>query len=85
MSTVKLFARGRLSELDPSSLERLLDRSPRDDPGLAASVEAMLADVRERGDQALLEMADRFDGVQLDAIEVPRMRGLPQWPRSIRL
>jgi histidinol dehydrogenase len=72
VSTVKLFARGRLAELDATTLERLLDRSPRDDPGLAASVAAMLVDVRERGDEALLEMAERFDGVQLKALEVRR-------------
>ena len=72
MNTVDLFARGRLADLDDATLERLLDRAPRDDPGLAGSVAAMLADVRERGDSALLEMAERFDGVRLEALEVPR-------------
>ena len=72
MSPVELFARGRLADLDAAALERLLDRAPHDDPGLAASVAAILADVRERGDLALLEMAERFDRVRLDEIEVPR-------------
>ena len=72
MSSVELFARGRLSDLDAATLERLLDRAPRDDPSLATSVAAILADVRERGDTALLEMAERFDGVRLEALEVPR-------------
>lgn len=72
MSQVDLFARGRLTDLDAPTLERLLDRAPRDDPSLADSVAALLADVRERGDTALLEMAERFDGVRLEALEVPR-------------
>ncbi|MDH3208082.1 MAG: histidinol dehydrogenase [Gemmatimonadota bacterium] len=72
MSPVDLFARGRLADLDAATLERLLDRTPRDDPGLATSVAAILADVRERGDEALMEMAQRFDGVRLEALEVPR-------------
>lgn len=72
MSAVELFARGRLSQLDQATMARLLDRSPQDDPGLASSVSAILSDVRSRGDLALLEMAERFDRVRLDSIEVPR-------------
>lgn len=72
MSSVALFARGRLGELSPASLARLLDRKPADDAAVVAAVAAMLADVRTRGDAALREMAARFDGVQLDALEVPR-------------
>jgi histidinol dehydrogenase len=69
---VKLFARGRLADLDDATRARLLDRAPQDDPKLGTSVAAILADVRERGDEALLEMAERFDGVRLEAVEVPR-------------
>ncbi|MGD2046802.1 MAG: histidinol dehydrogenase, partial [Gemmatimonadota bacterium] len=72
MSRVKLFARGRLADLDDATRARLLDRAPQDDPKLGTSVAAILADVRERGDEALLEMAERFDGVRLEAVEVPR-------------
>jgi histidinol dehydrogenase len=72
VSPVDLFARGRLADLDGGTLARLLDRSPTDDPQLAASVAAILSDVRERGDLALLEMAERFDRVRLDALEIPR-------------
>ena len=72
MSSVEFFARGRLSDLGAVTLERLFDRAPRDDPSLATSVAAILADVRERGDTALLELAERFDGVRLEALEVPR-------------
>lgn len=72
MSTVDLFARARLADLDEATRARLVDRSPSDDPELAQSVEKILADVRARGDLALLEMAERFDGVKLEALEVDR-------------
>lgn len=39
----------------------------------------VIADVRARGDQALLDMAERFDGVQLTALEVPRT----EWRRAL--
>jgi len=69
---VELFARGRLGDLGERTLTRLLDRAPSDDPKLADSVAGILADVRGRGDAALLEMAARFDGVKLEELEVPR-------------
>lgn len=72
MSLLELFARGRLADLAPPVRARLLDRSPQDDPHLAASVTGLMNDVRARGDAALLEMASRFDGVELAAVEVPR-------------
>jgi histidinol dehydrogenase len=72
MRGVQLFARDRLADLDAETEARLLDRAPTDAPGLAASVAKLIADVRARGDQALVEMAERFDGVRLDGLEVPR-------------
>lgn len=65
-----------------------MERAPADQPDLAASVADMVADVRARGDDALLEMAARFDGVELEALEIPRARwdvalqGLPPAVRS---
>lgn len=75
---VELFARGPLAGLRPSELARLLDRAPADDPDLPASVARIVADVRARGDRALFEMAERFDGVRLSALEVPRA----EWNRA---
>jgi len=72
VSGVDLFARGRLADLDEATRARLLDRAPTDDPKLAESVAAILGDVRERGDVALVEMAERFDRVRLQSVEVPR-------------
>ncbi|MGE0158369.1 MAG: histidinol dehydrogenase [Gemmatimonadales bacterium] len=72
---VDLFARGRLGALDERTLAGLLDRAPADggaDGDLASATAALLADVRRRGDAALRDMAERFDRVRLEALEVPR-------------
>lgn len=53
----------------------LAGRLPRpDDPGAEpeAAVREVLADVRARGDAALLDLTERFDGVRLDSLAVPR-------------
>jgi len=75
---------GRLSDLDDAALGALLrrpgaDRTARvdgadqaDRADVVASVAEIIADVRSRGDAALKAMAERFDGVGLIAIEVPR-------------
>ncbi|UDY36024.1 histidinol dehydrogenase [Dermatobacter hominis] len=39
-----------------------------------AAVREILADVRERGDGALLELTERFDGVRLESLRVPADR-----------
>jgi len=41
-----------------------------DDPDVVAAVAAIVADVRERGDVALRELTARFDGCDLDDLEV---------------
>jgi histidinol dehydrogenase len=35
------------------------------------SARRIVADVRDRGDEALLECTERFDGVRLEKIQVP--------------
>jgi histidinol dehydrogenase len=70
---LRLSARGRIRDLDADTLSGLLERAPSDaDGALTSAVAAMLAEVRGRGDAALREMAERFDRVRLDALEVPR-------------
>ncbi len=70
----KLFWEGRLADMDEDTRRRLLERAPADAPDVSAAVADMLADVRARGDDALREMARRFDGVDLERLEVPRAR-----------
>jgi histidinol dehydrogenase len=72
--SLRLFAEGRLADLTPTARRHLLERAPTDEPDLAAAVAALFAEVWARGDDALLDMAERFDGVRLDALEVPRAR-----------
>lgn len=42
---------------------RLTERPAKDDPAVLASVEATLEDLRKRGDDAVLDLEARFDGV----------------------
>ncbi len=62
----------RLADLDPATLDRLLVRGRAGDAAVARSVAADIADVRARGDDALRDLARRYDGVALDALDVPR-------------
>ncbi len=62
----------RLAELDAAALGRLLVRGRAGDPDVARSVAADIANVRARRDAALIDLVRRYDGVSLDAIEVPR-------------
>jgi len=45
-------------------------KAPRHDLNLRKTVEGILADVRERGEAALLDGGKRFEGVQLDTVRV---------------
>src|SRR6478672_8224897 len=58
-------------------LRRILPRPEPVGAGPVAAVQAILADVRDRGDAAVRELSERFDHVVLDALRVPRaeMRG----------
>ncbi len=71
-SAADRMVRGDLATLSSGDLARLLDRGRATDPGVESTVHGLIAEVRERGDAALVEMAQRFDGVTLTAIEVPR-------------
>ena len=74
MSSVSLAVDALLSELSGAQRARLLDRRPEGEAELRDQVADILADVRSRGDEALREMARRYDGVELDELEVPRER-----------
>ena len=68
-----------LSELTNEQKARLFDRGRAQDAKVADVVRAIIADVRARGDSALREQAERFDGVQDLRIEVPR----DEWQQAI--
>ena len=57
----------RLQDLAPG---QILNRDPAAQPEVEAAVDAIIAQVRARGDDALRDYALRFDGAKLDALEV---------------
>jgi histidinol dehydrogenase len=69
---LRLAVRAALGALSRTDEARLLDRGRAADPAVERAVAAIVADVRARGDDALRDLARRFDGVALDALEVPR-------------
>lgn len=71
---------GRLDAVTAEQRARVFDRGRATDVAVERAVRAILADVRERGDDALRDMAAQFDGARLDAIEVPRA----EWDRALR-
>ena len=72
--------RGRLAELEPTDRARLLRRERLDagattDTGrsdVVADTARLIDDVRMRGDEALFDAAERFDGARPASLEVPR-------------
>ena len=50
--------------------EEILNRDIRAEEDVSAAVDAVIADVRQHGDEALLRYTERFDGVKLTALEV---------------
>lgn len=65
----------RRLDLRGSSADDLRTSLPRPEAAKeppVAAVQAILADVRARGDQAVREYTERFDGVALDAFRVPQ-------------
>ena len=62
MRTVKL-----TKESTKDILENLLKRSPNNYGKFEASVQEILNAVKEKGDEAVFEYTEKFDGVRLDA------------------
>jgi histidinol dehydrogenase len=60
--------RQRWSEMDEADRRALIARGLGDifDPGLRASIGALIDDVRTRGDAAVCEALARFDGIEID-------------------
>lgn len=64
----------RISDLTAEEADRLFNRKPSDEPQLQAQVADILHRVKRKGDDALRSMAREFDGVELEALEVPWAR-----------
>ena len=72
--TTELAVDGTVGGLNARQRELLLERRPEDEGRLQDAVRDLMAEVRRDGDRALLRMAQRFDGVKLGTLEVPRSR-----------
>ncbi len=70
METALPIAIDRLSELSPEERERLLRRAGAQDPEVARVASEIVADVRARGDSALLDHTEMLDGVRPERLEV---------------
>jgi histidinol dehydrogenase len=78
---------GSVAALCAAERRSLVERGVRTGDEIATTVAGIIADVRERGDAALREMARRFDGAQLDSLEVPHseiVRALGDMPNDLR-
>ncbi len=74
MTPLTFAARGGLDALKDAARTALFARSSSSTANVSAQTSAIIQRVRATGDVALREMAQTFDGVQLDAIEIPRAR-----------
>jgi histidinol dehydrogenase len=75
----------RLYDFDEVRPEEILNRDIRAEADVEATVDAIIADVRARGDAALIEYAAKFDHAELNDVRVrPKLRKpLPSWKRPI--
>jgi histidinol dehydrogenase len=73
-STLALRASGPLAALDAATRHALVDRTTSSDDTVRAATAAIIDRVRREGDAALVALARQFDGVALEALEVPRAR-----------
>ena len=64
--------RGAAAALTIADRRQLFDRALSADDGVRLRTAEIIARVHEHGDRALVELAREFDGVALDALEVPR-------------
>ncbi len=71
MSAPCLRWQGALAALSAADRVELFDRSTSSDDGIRQDTATIIKRVRRAGDDALRELALEFDGVTLDALEVP--------------
>ena len=65
---------GACADLTPTDRRALFDRTSAIDGAVGERTAGILARVRREGDDALRALAHELDGVDLDALEVPRKR-----------
>lgn len=63
---------GKLSELPEKEIQALVERGGGELSNVNDTVSSILTDVRSEGDAALRKYTQRFDGANIDTIEVPQ-------------
>lgn len=84
---VRWYFDGAANALDKAQQRALMTRARMRDSELSARTAALVHDVRERGDEALRDMAKRFDGATLTTLEVPQSEwhaALEDLPTALR-
>jgi histidinol dehydrogenase len=71
---------GAIRDLSEADRRALLDRTTSADEAVREQTRAVIERVRRDGDAALHALAEEFDGVVLEALEVPRER----WEHALR-
>jgi histidinol dehydrogenase len=71
---VALRFRGAIGSLTVANRRALFDRTTSSDEKIRLRTAEITARVRREGDDALFAMAEQFDGVRLESLEVPRTR-----------
>jgi histidinol dehydrogenase len=70
--TTSLRFTGRVCALSAADRRTLFDRTTSSDALVREQTSAIIADVRARGDAALVDMALRFDGANVEAFEISK-------------
>ena len=70
--SVALYAQGPLQQLPAATRRVLMSRAGNRSAEVQSRTRAIIDDVLQRGDNALIDMAQQFDGVTLETLEVPR-------------
>jgi histidinol dehydrogenase len=73
-SGLRIAVEARLADLTGDQRTLLMERRPSDEADVQENTRRILAEVRREGDAALAAQTARFDGVELEAVEVPRER-----------
>lgn len=87
MTAPSWFATGSVASLSESTLRRLMDRGATESDSVVRATSEIVDAVRKRGDASLRELAARYDGAVLGALEVPMARArraLDSLPREVR-
>jgi histidinol dehydrogenase len=71
-TAVRLRFRGAIASLTAADRRALFDRAALSDESVRRRTAGIIARVRREGDDALFAMAEQFDGVRLDSLEVPQ-------------